>query len=318
MTKYNIEGNINFYDELFKSLDDSDDEDDAKLCQITGLPLDDKAVTLECNHHFNYDALYRELCKQKFDFKTYEIHHLSKNEQIKFLATKLDYYIKCPYCRNMSFSILPYYEELGLKKKYGINSLDNTLPDKISLTPNIYPSYESDDYTYVHWGVTFKKGQCCETMIYEPVKCSQKFVANIPGTDLSYCNCHYKGGLKKYKIGLKQHILDEKRKLFDEKNKERHEKGLPPLKRFPSLKSKSKIENVVKEPNVIGQYVPEAPIVDTATVDANVDKNTEPIFDITDIFCKVILKTGPNKGKECGFTSANKNGVCKRHSAKNI
>mgnify|MGYP000123473360 CR=1 FL=1 len=38
-------------------------------------------------------------------------------------------------------------------------------------------------------------------MIYEPVKCSQKYVANIPGTELSYCKCHYKGGLKKYKIG---------------------------------------------------------------------------------------------------------------------
>ncbi len=156
MTKYNIEGNINFYDELFKSLDESDDDDDTKRCQITGLPLDDKAVTLECNHHFNYDALYKEICKQKFDFKTYEVHHLSKNEQIKFLATKLDYYIKCPYCRNMSFSILPYYEELGLPKKYGINSLDNTLPDKISLTHNMYSSYGSDDYTFVQWGVNFK------------------------------------------------------------------------------------------------------------------------------------------------------------------
>lgn len=313
MTLYKTEGNINFYDELFKSLDESDDDDDTNLCQITGLPLDDKSVTLECNHHFNYDALYRELCKQKFDFKTYEFHNLSKNEKIKFLATKLDYYIKCPYCRNMSFSILPYYEELGLKKKYGINSLDNTLPDTILLKNNSY--YGSDDYTFVQWGVTFKKGQCCETMIYEPVQCSQKYVANIPGTELLYCKCHYRGGFKKYKIGLKQHILDEKRKLFDEKNKERHAKGLPSLKRFPSLKSKSKskIENVVKEAPIIGQYVP-----DTTTVDTNTDTTVEPILDITDIFCKVILKTGPNKGKECSLKSANKNGICKRHSANNI
>jgi hypothetical protein len=54
MLKYRIEGNINFQDELYKLLDiESDDED--KLCQITGMPLTDKHVILECNHHFNYD-----------------------------------------------------------------------------------------------------------------------------------------------------------------------------------------------------------------------------------------------------------------------
>lgn len=327
MTKYTIEGNINFYDELFKSLDDSDDEDDANLCQITGLPLDDKAVTLECNHHFNYDALYRELCKQKFDFKTYEIHQLSKNEQIKFLATKLDYYIKCPYCRNMSFSILPYYEELGLKKKYGINSLDNTLPDTILLKHNVYSHYGSDDYTFIWQGVTFKKGQCSAIMNYEPVQCSQKYVANITGSDLLYCKCHYRGGLKKFNFSLKnkaieeknklkaevvkqkQDILNERQKLWDEKNKERHSKGLPSLKRMPSLKSKSqnKIENVVQQAPIIGQYVPDTDDV----VDTNVASNED------NSFCKFILKTGPNKGNQCGIKSVDKNGICKRHAVKN-
>jgi hypothetical protein len=80
-----------------------------------------------------------------------------------------------------------------------------------------------------------------------------------------------------------------------------------------ATKSKSKIENVVKEAPIIGQYVP-----DTTTVDTNTDTTVEPILDITDIFCKVILKTGPNKGKECSLKSANKNGICKRHSANNI
>ena len=85
MSKYTIEGNINFYDELYKSLDSSDDEikcDDENKgddeikgdheitgnyemneCQITGLPLGDKSVTLECKHNFNYIPLYREICK---------------------------------------------------------------------------------------------------------------------------------------------------------------------------------------------------------------------------------------------------------------
>ena len=37
MVKYTIEGNINFYEELYKSFDDLDDTT-IELCQITGTP----------------------------------------------------------------------------------------------------------------------------------------------------------------------------------------------------------------------------------------------------------------------------------------
>ena len=67
MSKYTIEGNINFQEELYKLLDE-DSENEDELCQISGLPLKDKFITLECNHHFNYDALYREIYKQKYEF----------------------------------------------------------------------------------------------------------------------------------------------------------------------------------------------------------------------------------------------------------
>ena len=49
---------------------------------------------------------------------------LNKNNLKKFLSSKLDYFIKCPYCRDIQFTILPYYEELGLEAKYGVNTLD--------------------------------------------------------------------------------------------------------------------------------------------------------------------------------------------------
>ena len=120
MSKYTIEGNINFQEELYKLLDEESDNED-ELCQITGLPLKDKFVTLECNHHFNYDAVYKEIYKQKYEFKTYDLNSLQKNDLQKFRDSKLDYFIKCPYCRNLQFTILPYYEELGLKEIYGIN-----------------------------------------------------------------------------------------------------------------------------------------------------------------------------------------------------
>ena len=73
MTTKKTEKRFNFYEELYKSLDQSDDDDDTKLCQITYLPLTDHSVTLECSHHFNYDALYTEICKQKFELKTYKL-----------------------------------------------------------------------------------------------------------------------------------------------------------------------------------------------------------------------------------------------------
>ena len=69
MPNYKIEGDINFYDSLYNSLDyDSDKEDNSKkqICEISGQELKDRFVTLECNHTFNYDALYTEICKQKF------------------------------------------------------------------------------------------------------------------------------------------------------------------------------------------------------------------------------------------------------------
>ena len=63
MPNYKIEGNIDFYGSLYSSLDyDSDNEPDTEdktqVCEITGQKLVANFVTLECNHKFNYDALY--------------------------------------------------------------------------------------------------------------------------------------------------------------------------------------------------------------------------------------------------------------------
>ena len=71
--KYNIEGGIDFYEELYKSLDVDEDnnktEDDKNLCLITNKPLCDKFVKMECEHKFNYIPLYLDIKnhKQKFN-----------------------------------------------------------------------------------------------------------------------------------------------------------------------------------------------------------------------------------------------------------
>ena len=314
MSKYTIEGNINFYDELFKSLDDIDSEDDTTLCQITSLPLVDKFVTLECSHHFYYDALYREICRQKFHFKTYDVITLTKPEQQKFHDSTLDYFIKCPYCRSIQFTILPYYEELALEKKYGINSLDKSLPNSLLIYNDCGPYYGSDNYTFKMYDQVFKNGKCCS------VFCHTKYVALIPGTTTLYCNLHYRSALKIHKVALKnkaledknklkedkleerkkifderKKIFDERKKIFDERNTERANKGLPPLKRLPVIKKK--LENEIQESQPIGQYVPDV---------------DEPVK----TGCKTILKSGPNKGTQCCCKTVNENGICKRHVSK--
>jgi len=81
MKSYTVDGTVvNFNEELTKMLetDDDDDVDDTNKCRITDQPLTDKYVTLECNHKFNYAALYKEICKQKYVFKKYDNEHLKK------------------------------------------------------------------------------------------------------------------------------------------------------------------------------------------------------------------------------------------------
>lgn len=309
MSKYTIEGNINFQEELYKLLDE-DSENEDELCQITGLPLKDKHIVLECKHHFNYDALYKEIYRQKYEFKTYDPQALPKKDLQKFRESKLDYFIKCPYCRNIQFTILPYYQDLGLKEIYGINSLDKTLPNTI-LLHNSYsnnqsnPYYGNPNHTFKMYGVTFKSGECCQSINNFGDKCNQKYVSQIPNTQLSYCRYHYRGGLKSYKMSERKKILDAKitakkekedkmneRKLqLVELNAEREAKGLVPLKRLPIVKKK--IENIVEQVQTIQQYVPEE-----------------------DNGCNAILKSGPNKGNKCGCKKLEANGLCKRHSPK--
>ena len=311
MPNYTIEGNINFHEELYKLLDE-DSEDEDMLCQITGLPLKDRSVTLECNHHFNYDALYKEIYKQKFEFKTYETHSLTKKDFQKFNSSKLDYFIRCPYCRNIQFTVLPYYDDLGLEQVYGINSLDKSLQPILQLKQNHkQPYYGDKDYSFVKYGTTFKWGNCCQKIIknaQEQVlwQCNRYYVAKIPGTELIYCNIHYKEAVKNHKIAQKtleittklaikkdkEAKLNERKKLFEEMNAERVSNGLLPLKRMPVIKKK--VENTVEQQNnQIQQYIPE-------------EENG----------CNALLKSGPNKGKICGCKKIEANGLCKRHLPK--
>jgi hypothetical protein len=311
MTKYTIEGNINFYEELFKSLDDdSDNEETDSLCQITGTELIENFVTLECKHKFNYNALYTEISRQKLVFKTYDITSMSKNDKQKVRESKLDYFIRCPYCRNLQFTILPYYAELGLQKRYGINSLDQDAIGRptTTKTSEFTGTGNTNNYTYTWNGILFSKSNGCSK-----TGCPCIYTSPIPNT-LSYCKQHYRSAIKSYNASVKQNALNEKKKLkedillerkklFDEKNAERVAKGLPLLKRLPQISTKPNNENTVLPAEPIGQYVAEGN--DDKLVSGQISEQTG---------CKSVLKYGANKGKLCACKVVNESDYCLRHN----
>lgn len=71
--KYNIENNIDFYKELYGSLNEDTlvEDESIQLCLITNLPLDDRFVKLKCGHKFNYEPLYKDISNHKKNLITW-------------------------------------------------------------------------------------------------------------------------------------------------------------------------------------------------------------------------------------------------------
>ena len=128
MKKYVIEGNIDFYSEinLINEDNDSNTLNYDEICLITNEPLMDKFVTMECGHKFNYIPLYNGLFKQKYYTNIMDEPRLKINE------------IQCPYCRNISNQLIPFYEnfciikDVFVRKIAGVNNhvLSGNIDDK--------------------------------------------------------------------------------------------------------------------------------------------------------------------------------------------
>ena len=83
-----------------------------ELCLISNKPLDENAITLTCNHKFNYEYIYNEVVYQKTK-KILDNNILKINQ------------IKCPYCRTISNFLLPNFKYYNLKKIIGVNHPNN-------------------------------------------------------------------------------------------------------------------------------------------------------------------------------------------------
>lgn len=273
-TKYNIEGGINFYETLYKMLDENEIiEDDTKnqnLCLITNEPLTENYVTLECKHKFNYLPLFNDIKNHKKKFNSLETNLLKNNQ------------IRCPYCRNKQNNLLPYYEHMGaIMKVIGVNVL-----------PEPPPGYQT--------------GICC---FFESNYCS----SNVMVLDLNnqtYCNSHFylakkkciKDKIKKDKMDAKQKIKEdvkkakeeEKQKAKEEKQKEKEEKlklNEDAKKGLKNSVPKKKIKTI----NATINATIDATI--NATIDTSNKENENTIISLPT--CSQMIKTGLNKGHQC-------------------
>ena len=62
---YTIDANINFFDELLKNDEEEDKTIETECCLIMEKPLTENYITLNCNHKFNYEAIYNEVSIKK-------------------------------------------------------------------------------------------------------------------------------------------------------------------------------------------------------------------------------------------------------------
>lgn len=139
MTVYIIEGAFDFYGELYKDLDLTEEEKEEDLCLISNQPLTTYSYTMSCGHKFNYDPLFKDINSHKNKFNESE----GTNSKLK------ENEIRCPYCRTKQNGLLPYYEELSFPKTHGVNWFDTTIHN--SSTNYIYKQccfisqYQDDD-----------------------------------------------------------------------------------------------------------------------------------------------------------------------------
>jgi hypothetical protein len=264
--KYFVEENINFFAELKKSIGNASVGTPDNVCLITNNALTDHHITLPCNHTFNYVPLYHEVKVQKCVKNTSETSKLLINE------------IKCPYCRKIHNTVLPYCEKLCDKcpPLYGVNTVD--IKFKINHCCN-YVKYTYTDGTQIH----------CE---------------------LTGDNLHYHEEDKQYYCYSHLYIVCKK------KQKEtKHQEQIAKMKKIKE--EQQVLKNVLKEAKAAAKLALKAKpglinlsgeIVDT------INETNEVVLVSTDEVagCSQTLKTGLFKGDPCNKPIYKKN-MCKRH-----
>ena len=200
---------------------------------------------------------------------------MSKKDMQTIRDKKIDFFIKCPYCRNVQFTLLPYYDDLPFAKKYGVNTDD--IDFKVIKT---FSSYNvSAVHTFTLYGYQFSKGTCCKTNLIngKNVPCWQKYTTPIiapDNTTKELCTIHVRPEVKEFKLQIKKKIMEDKMLAKEQAKALKEEKK--------ALNKKN-----VKEKKTTLLCIP--------------------------CKCSAILKSGLRKGEACGQNALETN-LCKRHS----
>jgi hypothetical protein len=306
MTKYNIEGGIDFYAELYKSLDVEEDfEEDNNVCLITNQPLIDKHVIMVCGHKFNYIPLYYDITNHKQKFNGLE----SSNGKLNM------HQIRCPYCRKKQDTLLPYYEEFGLAKVNGVNFYD---PNIKHATYNSSYNHQKCAFKYPNENYDPTKPETDSNSKYLTTKCchygSQIQLYNYLnesqpityGDNNFYCYTHKKMMIKQYKAEEKQKAKDEA-KATKQKAKE-DAKAAKELEKQKAKEEKQKAKDDAKAGKEAAKLVKKKQTTENVVIGpSNVVVESPTING-----CSAILKSGLNKGKPCGCAIKLEN-KCFRH-----
>ena len=224
--KYIIEGKIDFYSELYKSLDEPAKISSQDLCLISNTPLTENFVTLDCNHKFNYLSLYNDILNHKTKYNIMENHKLDALE------------IRCPYCRNIQKNLLPKLD--GYPLVHGVNFIDENINEHYVQKNSYYNGYINGDCCYKTTNIDWKLDTVTNKMIplnKSVISCNNKTVKLLDLNNKYYCTIHKyyaikeitkenklkaKEDAKNAKLAEKQAIKDaklaEKQAIKDAKN----------------------------------------------------------------------------------------------------
>ena len=279
---YNIEGDIDFYAELYKSLyeddknidekDDGSQKEEELVCLISNMPLTENHVKLPCKHSFNYLPLFKDLVNYKKKYLLMESTPLKISQ------------IRCPYCREKHDMLLPFYEGMaGVTEEHGVNCIDETKIHGVPMTPT----------------------SCCFIVSYtsyngSPVVCNN-YGYLLQENNKYYCNYHkykmIKSMQKKAQMEAKAAAKEaEKKKKMLEKEEEKKKKEI--------AKAEAKKMKAAEKLSVKKQQKQKLEII-------NLDDNV--ILSNTPSGCVQILKSGERKGKCCGASSIYLENMCIRH-----
>jgi hypothetical protein len=316
MKNYTTEDNIDFFSELYKSLDTVENqektEEDDSCCLITREKLTDRFVTMVCGHKFNYEPLFKDIMHHKLKFNKMEsTNKLHLNQ------------IRCPFCRNKQTEMLPYYEDMSFEKMNGVNFYSHYLP--------------SSNY----YRCNYKRLNSDYNSNEEESESNQKYIlCFLSGNQFKYdnnyyCYKHTKCMISKYKQDIINNKEEEKKKKEEEKKKKEEEKKKKEEEKKKKMmedkmnkienklnKLEDKIEKHSKEHakyplSIIKkkQHENKNVIISDITIEKELNETPETPNEKHDLQftrCKHVLKTGINKGSTCRCKIF-QDELCKRH-----